>query len=121
MERQIKRLVTTNKKISGYETTGPLLKALYEEMQTLSKKNPEKTINASKVKLVNRLLSDIKEILYEEPDDKYLDLLDDENLPQYSDVVLMLSQFSTAMREFRKRYRTIERDFDQNEWSIKKN
>ena len=99
-----KKSNTTQEKVNAYETTSPLLNALYMEIQTLSKKKPDATLNQNKVTLINRLLSDIKDLLSDESHSKYLDLLDDEDLPQYSDVVLILSQFSAAMERFHSNY-----------------
>lgn len=104
MGKSDREATTTSKKVSLYETVAPLLDALFEEIQTLSKKKPEATLNTGKVKLINRLLTDIKEILKNEPGNKYLDMLEDDNLPQYSDVVLILSQYSAAMIAFREKY-----------------
>lgn len=91
-------------KVDLYETTAPLLESLYKEIQTLSKKKPDGTLNENKVQLINRLLKDIKKNLRDESDDKYLDLLNDEDLPQYSDVVLILSQYSAALERFKENY-----------------
>lgn len=104
MARGQTQTTTTPAKVEQYETTASLLDALYVEIQTLSKKKPEATLNASKVKLINRLLTDIKNVLSDEAGIKYLDVLDDEELPQYSDVVLVLSQFSASMKAFKQAY-----------------
>jgi hypothetical protein len=95
---------TLPEKAAAWETTSPLLNAMYAEIQELSKKKPEATLNQSKVKLINRLLTDVKGLLSDERDVKYLDLLDDESLPQFSDVVLMLSQYSAALKRFHETY-----------------
>ncbi len=95
---------TTKEKVEIYKTTAPLLESLYNEIQILSKKKPEGTLNKNKVSLINRLLSDIKDLLIDEKNNKYLDLLDDAELPQYSDVVLILSQFSAALKSFKDNY-----------------
>lgn len=97
---------TTKEKIEVWETTSPLLSAMYNEIKALSLKKPDATLNPNKVKIINRLLIDIRELLENEPASKYLDLIDDEVLPQYSDVVIMLSQYSTAMGKFKERYHT---------------
>ena len=104
MARKTTQGITTKEKADIFETTSPLLSALYEEIQILSKKKPDGTLNPSKIKLINRLLSDIKELLKDEPDIKYLDMIEDEDLPQYSDVVLILSQYSASMDKFENRY-----------------
>jgi hypothetical protein len=93
---------TTREKVKVYETTRPLLAAMRNELKELSKKKPEATLSKSKVTIINRLLTDLTELLKDEPNSKYLDLLSDDDLPQYSDVVLILSQFDAAMDAFRK-------------------
>ena len=109
---------TTTEKADLYETTAPLLDALYKEIQALSKKKPEGTLNQNKILLINRLLSDLKEILCDEPDNKYLDLLSDDDLPQYSDVVLILSQFSAAMDRFKDNYYGYDYEESEDRWLI---
>jgi hypothetical protein len=98
------RPTTSVEKAVAWERTSPLLNAMYTEIQELSKKKPDATLNESKVKLINRLLTDVKGLLSDEPEVKYLDLLDDEALPQFSDVVLLLSQYSAALKRFRHTY-----------------
>lgn len=104
MTKEINPKTTTQDKVDIYESTLPFLESLYKEIQILSKKKPDGTLNQNKVKIINRLLSDIKTMLKDEAESKYLDLLDDNDLPQYSDVVIILSQYSAAMDEFRQRY-----------------
>lgn len=102
--RRTATIATTREKAISYDAVISLLSALYEEIQELSKKKPEATLNAQKVKMINRLLQDLLLILAEEPNAKYLDLVNDEDLPQYSDVVLILSQYVAAMKAFHKKY-----------------
>jgi hypothetical protein len=87
-----------------YDTVQPLLAGIYTEIQELTKKKPEATLNKSKVAMINRLLVDVQKLLDTEPEAKYLDLLDDEALPQYSDVLLILSQYKAAAKSFHGRY-----------------
>ncbi len=82
----------------------PLLEAMFREFQDLTKKKPEAALNKSKVKIVNRLLTDILSILDGEPNRSYLDLFDEDDVPQNSDVVLMLGQVVAAMGRFKDRY-----------------
>ena len=102
--RKAQEVATTMEAVALYETTAGLLGALYGEIQELSKKRADATLNAQKVKMINRLLSDLRKILQDEPNLKYLDLVDDVDLPQYSDVVLILSQYVSAMKAFRDKY-----------------
>lgn len=94
----------TSKQVSDYVIMTPLLNSLYSEFQELSKKKSQEVLNEKKVKLVNRLLTPILEILKDEPTRPFLDLLDDEDLPQNSDVILMLGQFQAAMKSFQLRH-----------------
>jgi hypothetical protein len=101
-----------------YDTTRPLLDALYAEMQELSKKKPEATLSESKVKLINRLLEDVRIVLTDEPEFKYLDLLVNDSLPQNSDVVLILSQYKAAMLSFRQNYYGMDAQTRQYRWFV---
>lgn len=101
-----------------YEITHPLLEAMYKEMQELSKRKPEATLSAAKVKILNRLLNDLRVVLKGESELKYLDLIDDELLPQYSDVVLMLSQYSAAMKSFRQSYHGYDYLISGSRWAV---
>lgn len=84
-----------------FEALWPLLSAMREEYSELSKKKPDGTLNKLKVYGVNRLLTDLKELLKNETVIRYLDLLSDDDLPQYSDVTIILSQYVAAMHSFR--------------------
>jgi hypothetical protein len=95
---------TTPEKVQLFEATEPLLIAMLDELRKFALKKPDGTLNKQKVSIVNRLLTDVKGLLTDEPNSKYLDLLADEDLPQYSDVVLILSQYEAAMKAFRSRY-----------------
>jgi hypothetical protein len=89
-------------KVNVYKTTAPLLRAMQDELKELAKKKPEATLSKTKVAFINRLLVDLKELFGDEPTSKYLDVLNDEDLPQYSDVVLVMSQYRGALDAFRK-------------------
>jgi hypothetical protein len=69
------------------------------------------------VSIVNRLLSDILGLLDGEPQRQYLDLLDEDDLPQNSDVSLMLGQVMSAMGIFRTKYTHQNFDFKMV-WTI---
>jgi hypothetical protein len=50
---------------------------------------------------LNRILNPIKEVMKSEPTSEFLDLLDEDTIPSYSDAVLIIAQFQAAMRQFR--------------------
>ena len=87
-----------------FEVVSPLLDAMYREMATLSAKKPEAVVNPLKIKAANRLLIDALSLLNGEPSRQYLETLEEDSVPQYSDVVLIIGQFKTALGSFRKRY-----------------
>ena len=96
----------------------PLLESMFHEFQELSKKKPEGALNKRKVEIVNRLLRDIHGILEKESTSAYLDLLDEDDLPQNSDVILILGQTVAAMKTFRKKYYIYSESIGQSVWAI---
>jgi hypothetical protein len=96
--------ITTEAAVASYEASAPIFRGLLEEVRFLSKKKPEATMSAGKVRIVNRVLEDLLAFLKNEPTGKYLELLDDKTLPQMSDAVLTMVQFETALKAFRARY-----------------
>ena len=95
----------------------PLVAAMLSEFQELSKKKPDSALNKRKVEIVNRLLREIYGILDGEPTRVYLDLLDEDDLPQNSDVVLILSQAAAAMERFRNKYYRYDRSLSGSHWT----
>lgn len=81
-----------------------LIESIYLEMKEFSKKKPDEPLNKFKVKSVNRVLEQVKEILKSEPTAEFLDLLDDESLPSNSDSILILGQFKASMKDFYSKY-----------------
>ncbi|MFB0593943.1 hypothetical protein ACSZM9_04975 [Aeromonas hydrophila] len=80
--------VDTFEKLSGQ------LLSVYEEISLLSKKSPNDAVNKFKLKFVNNLLSQSNDYLA----DKYkpfndFDSFDEDDIPQNSDVVFILSQY----------------------------
>lgn len=88
----------------------PLLRDMSRNFADFAKKKPDATLSKQKVEIVNRLLRDILVILQGEPTASYLDLLDDQVLPQNSDVVLVLGQFVVAMDRFAAKYQRKDDD-----------
>jgi hypothetical protein len=97
-----RNLTITDEEIDQFETLWPLLLSMQNEYSELSKKKQDGTLNKLKVQGVNRLLIDLKKLLNEEPSIRYLDVLSDDDLPQYSDVIIILSQFVAAMTAFKE-------------------
>lgn len=95
---------TTSQKVMAYKSSHAVFEGLIREIRELSKKKADATLIAGKVKIINRVLNDLREFLSEEPEAKYLDPLNDDELPQNSDAVLVMVQYESALRAFHSRY-----------------
>ncbi|AUQ63188.1 hypothetical protein [Phaeobacter inhibens] len=99
------QFVTSQENVEFYRTSEEIFSGLIKEMRELSKKKADATLSKGKVKILNRVLDDIRNLLEAEPEAKFLDELDDDELPQNSDAVLIMVQYESALVAFRKRYR----------------
>lgn len=95
---------TTKEKADSYDVTMPLLKAMYVEFKALSSKKPDAAVSKSKIKITNRLLEKVREVLEDSSAIDFLDLLDEDDIPQASDVILILSQYVASMETFHKEH-----------------
>ena len=90
--------------VEKFDVVNPLVRSLMTEMREIARKKPDGVLNPVKVKIANRLLQEIKTILADEASTIYLDLLDEETLPQNADAVIILGQYCAAMDSFREKY-----------------
>jgi len=90
--------------VEKFKMLQELLNSIYLEMKEFSKKKPDESLNKFKVKNVNRVLIQVKEILKSEPTNNFLDILDDELLPSNSDAILVIGQFKASMERFKMTY-----------------
>jgi hypothetical protein len=96
----------TNKNIEDYSLSKDMLNSQRQEFTLLSKSKPDVQLNPMKIEMVNRVLKPLKEILKYEPSHKFLDILSEAILPTNSDVVLIISQYETAITKFYNKYYT---------------
>lgn len=99
-----KQTLPSNAEITKFEMLNELISSIYIEMKEFSKKKPDDALNAFKVKNVNRVLTQLKDFLINQPTVSFLDLLDDEILPSNSDSILIIAQYKAAMDNFKKKY-----------------
>ena len=109
----------TQDAVNQYELLNPLLLGIYKELQELSKKKPDTPLNNFKIKSVNRILEPIKELLKKENVYPFLDILDMDDVPTNSDVVLILSQYIKSMNIFHSKYYYFNTSLDKHVWRIK--
>lgn len=106
-----KDILPTDEQIVNFEMLNELADSIYTEMKEFSKKKPDDALNAFKVKNVNRVLTQLKEFLKDEPTVSFLDLLDSETLPSNSDAILIIGQFKASMDNYRNKYTTKYRNW----------
>jgi len=94
----------TTDEVKKFEMLFPMLDSDIAEIRELSKKKQDEPLNPFKVKIINKKLVQIKELLKNEPSSEYLELLDEDSLPTNSDAVLMLTQFINSLKQFKKKY-----------------
>jgi hypothetical protein len=94
----------TNAKTEQFEMLFPLLVAILNEVKELSKKKQDEHLNKLKVGMINKILSQVKDVLQDDPTSQFLDLLDDVTLPTNSDAVLIIAQYKAAMEQYNGKY-----------------
>jgi hypothetical protein len=98
--------------VEKFDMLFPFLNSNLSEVRELSKKKQDEPLNKLKVRITNKKLVLIKEILKNEPTDEFLELLDEDTLPTNSDAVFMLAQFKSAMEQYRSKYFTEDNGTD---------
>ena len=86
--------------VQKFEMVEPQLDAMRKELNQLKAKKPDAPVSKAKIKMVNAVLKDAIEHLERLPEAKYLTVLDEDDIPQVSDVAMLLSQFEKAMVRF---------------------
>ena len=94
----------TNENVQKIDMLSSLLDAAILEMKEFSKKKPDESLNPTKIKILNRLLIPLKEVLSMDPSGAFLDLLDEDNIPSNSDSVLILGQYAAAIEQFTEKH-----------------
>jgi|HubBroStandDraft_6_1064221.scaffolds.fasta_scaffold717639_2 hypothetical protein len=94
----------TEKQAETLELVSPLLTAVVAEMRELSKRKQDGILSVLKVRSINRLLEDVESTLADDPSTRYLDLLDEDELPQNSDAVLILTQWEAAVNQYKAKH-----------------
>ena len=117
----------TEKNIEDYSLLKDMLHAQRQEFDLLSKKKSDGQLNKMKIKMVNRVIEPLNELLKNESSHKFLDILNEDDMPTNSDVVLIISQYERALLNFKNKYYLIDKDYRnkygeaQARWNIKEN
>lgn len=88
--------------VDVFEKLSGQLISVYEEISLLSKKSPNDAVNKFKLKFLNTLISASNEFLSEKykPFDDF-NIFNEDDIPQNSDVVFILSQYIQCFEKFR--------------------
>jgi len=120
-KKEINTSLPTDAEIATYEMLAKLLDSSFLELKEFSKKKPDELLNKFKVTSLNRILSPIKEVMRNEPTALFLDLLDEDTIPSYSDAVLIIAQFQAAMKQFKSVYNGPTERHGHSRWFTKEN
>ncbi|MEA1946174.1 MAG: hypothetical protein U9N83_02590 [Thermodesulfobacteriota bacterium] len=110
--------IVTEKNIEDYKLLKEMLHSQKKEFDLLAKKKADGQLNTMKIKMVNRVLEPLKELFKNEESYKFLDTLNEDELPTNSDVVLIFSQYETAINEFKNKYYQKD-EYLSSEWETK--
>ncbi len=108
----------TDEQASTYDRLVPMLEAAHREMSELSKKRQDGVVNALKIKTLNRLLAELSNVIKDDPSHAFVDMLDEDTLPQNSDVVLILSQWKAALEQFKRTHYGTDSDYKQRWFTV---
>ena len=117
----------TEKNIEDYSLLKDMLHAQRQEFDLLSKKKSDGQLNKMKIKMVNRVIEPLNELLKNESSHKFLDIINENDMSTNSDVVLIISQYERALLNFKNKYYLIDKDYRnkygeaQARWNIKEN
>ncbi len=104
------------RQVDAFEKLDAQLKALYDEMHTLVKKNPNDGVNIFKLRLTNAVLNSANGLLSEtEKPFSFLSAFDESDLPSNSDVLIVLSQYLSCLEKIRAD-NIVANDWDDREW-----
>lgn len=94
----------TKEQTDKFDMLYPMLRSFLNEVRALSKTKPNEPLNQMKIKMINRVLAQLKEVLASDASVEYLDHLDEATLPQNSDAMLILGQYDAAMAQFKEKH-----------------
>jgi hypothetical protein len=111
----------TEEEAATYDRLFPMLVAAHREMSELSKKKQDGIVNSLKIRNINRLLTELRKLLAKDPGLEFVELLDEDTLPQNSDVVLLLSQWQAALQQYKQNHSVWDPVEHENRWSTIEN
>lgn len=110
----------TEEQVHNFEKYQAQLDSLYQEISNLSKKKQDDGLNPFKLKLINKTLEEVNNILREQyrPFDDFIKF-ENEDIPTNSDVALILGQYLSCMEKLRAD--NIENKYGHWIWILEEN
>jgi hypothetical protein len=105
--------------VAAFDLIYPMIEAAHKEMSELSKKKQDGILNELKIRHVNRLLDRAKDVLGSDASVEFVEVLDEETLPQNSDAVLVIGQWLAAMSQFKDRHFGFDNERHVKRWFTK--
>ena len=105
------------KDVERYDELNSKLISLKGDIALLSAKKPNDTVNEFKLKLINKMLAQINDLIKEFKPENDFEAFDLDVLPTNSDVLMILNLYSNGMRRF-KDANSIENS-KMDEWNTK--
>jgi len=98
----VKGEILNSSDVDKFEQLVGQVQGLYEEMSILSKKSPNDAVNKFKLKFIYHQLGESNNLLAERyrPFDDF-DIFSEDDIPQNSDVVFILSQYLQCLEKLR--------------------
>lgn len=99
----LKERIMDKQQVETFLKLQPQLKSAYDEIALLSKKKPTDSLNKFKLKFINSMLLRANEILEDnyKPFPEDFTLFDEDDMPNNSDVVFILSHYLTSLEKLR--------------------
>ena len=121
MSKLNKKELPTEEYVKKFEILQNFLVTLSKDMKEYAKKKPNEPINTYKVKKINKLLIEVKKLLENETTIDYLEILDEDILPSFSDTDIEVGQFNAAMDRYKKEHFGYDSYSLKDRWFTKEN
>jgi hypothetical protein len=108
-------LLPTQAMVDRYEALCGLFEALWKELKELECKDPALPLESLKLKTAGKLMDAIREVLALEPSSAFLHQFDDAPL-NIGTAIVVLSQYRSALEQFKARYFTLDMTGYRNRW-----
>ncbi|RCR67444.1 hypothetical protein [Larkinella punicea] len=113
MEKQENTI--SKKELDIFYMVEPLLSSVLIEIKSFANKKQDGILSLAKVNMINKILIPAKELFKDQPVNDFLEILDKDSLPSYSDTVIVIVQYEAALRRFRSQ-NIPSTSFDLTSW-----